>query len=767
MKIIYHVLIFLLHYNIIIKAKENKNDNFLNGIYKLQNIWRNTTLGELDLKKANMENAEGIIEKFNDSKKNDISRHPHFRSKLSFLEHKNHNDMGIVSNHQHKIKDHKNDEHISQEIIDMKPQLASQEMWRKGENFYMHGATNTNEQNDDEDFFESFHNNHNSNIKINSPCFDLQEKEMCSNNKGCFYDDTYKACFQNCKLLNEKNCSLYSECKHTFNGCENEGYLNIEVFGSNLGGDVRACELFESEGSCYLMEQLFKKLSQDKKETNFNCVWLSYKHELKSYNDENEPKTINNNIGTFENENENENKNKNKYIYMNNVENEHKNHHLENVHKNHHLKNPYHEDINNNKHNHFNYHVLSSSVPRQIVKNEKFLSLLELNLKGKKKEINKNNKNNKKKKKNDDEDEEDDDDIEDEDDDLDIEGKNNEFNDEEGEENSKDLKNNNIDENEEDGSDDEDDLFNNELKNKKINNNNNNNNNKNKNKNKKDTNKKNNKIKNEFHDDNNELSEENLINDDEKKNKKIKNKDINETDNISENNEIEISSTDLTEQYEDKYNYDKKNNINNINTNNNFNNINTFGINKDILHNNKHINHSSHIHNEEKDILKHNFYGRDKNGTYEIIKVETHICANLNEKPNPSTLLEGALIAENEAELQKLKKKYKVTDNEICVRPTNSSYVSLIPDKKYYLLGEKIEFKCQEGYKIIGTTNIGVCTGRNIISPNITCESLTNFDDIEKDNIQKMNNIINSASKYTLYNIIIIVFIIINLFFCT
>ncbi|SOV11178.1 apical sushi protein [Plasmodium gaboni] len=736
MKIIYHVLIFLLHYNIIIKAKENKNDNFLNGIYKLQNIWRNTTLGELDLKKANMENAEGIIEKFNDSKKNDISRHPHFRSKLSFLEHKNHKDMGIVTNHQHKIKDHKNDEHISQEIIDMKPQLASQEMWRKGENFYMHGATNTNEQNDDEDFFESFHNNHNSNIKINSPCFDLQEKEICSNNKECFYDDTYKACFQNCKLLNEKNCSLYSECKHTLNGCENEGYLNIEVFGSNLGGDVRACELFESEGSCYLMEQLFKKLSQDKKETNFNCVWLSYKHELKSYNDEKEPKTINDNIETFEN--------KNKYKYMNNVEN---------LHNNHHLENPYHEDIKHNKHNHFNYHVLSSSVPRQIVKNEKFLSLLQLNLKGKKKEKNKKIKKN-------DEDEEDDDDIEDEDDDLDIEAKNNEFNDE-GEENSKDLKNNNIDENEEDASDDEDDLFNNELKNKKINNNNNNNKNK---KNKQNTHKKNNKIKNEFHDDNNELSEENLINDDEKKNKKIKNKDINETDNISENNEIEISSTDLTEQYEDKYNYDKKNNIN---TNNNFNNINTFGINKDILHNNKHINHSSHIHNEEKDILKHNFYGRDKNGTYEIIKVETHICANLNEKPNPSTLLEGALIAENEAELQKLKKKYKVTDNEICARPTNSSYVSLIPDKKYYLLGEKIEFKCQEGYKIIGTTNIGVCTGRNIISPNITCESLTNFDDIEKDNIQKMNNIINSASKYTLYNIIIIIFIIINLFFCT
>ncbi|KNC35513.1 hypothetical protein PFLG_00435 [Plasmodium falciparum RAJ116] len=153
---------------------------------------------------------------------------------------------------------------------------------------------------------------------------------------------------------------------------------------------------------------------------------------------------------------------------------------------------------------------------------------------------------------------------------------------------------------------------------------------------------------------------------------------------------------------------------------------------------------------------KNDNFLNDNNGTYEIIKVETHICANLNEKPNPSTLLEGALIAENEAQLQKIKKKYKVTDNEICVRPTNSSYVSLIPDKKYYLLGEKIEFKCQEGYKIIGTTNIGVCTGRNIISPNITCESLTNFDDVEKDNIQKMNNIINSASKYTFYNIIII-----------
>lgn len=240
-----------------------------------------------------------------------------------------------------------------------------------------------------------------------------------------------------------------------------------------------------------------------------------------------------------------------------------------------------------------------------------------------------------------------------------------------------------------------------------------------------------------------------------------KNNNINETNNISENNEIEISSKDLTEQYEDKYNYDKKNNMG---TNNNFNNTNTFANNKNNLHN-KYINHASHTQNE-KDILKHNFYGKDNNGTYEIIKVETHICANLNEKPNPSTLLEGALIAENEAQLQKIKKKYKVTDNEICVRPTNSSYVSLIPDKKYYLLGEKIEFKCQEGYKIIGTTNIGVCTGRNIISPNITCESLTNFDDVEKDNIQKMNNIINSASKYTFYNIIIIVFIIINLFFC-
>lgn len=290
---------------------------------------------------------------------------------------------------------------------------------------------------------------------------------------------------------------------------------------------------------------------------------------------------------------------------------------------------------------------------------------------------------------------------------------------------------------------------------------NNNNNNNNKNKNKQNTNKKNNKIINEFDDDIDEVSEENLLNDEEKKQNKIKNKNINETNNISENNEIEISSKDLTEQYEDKYNYDKKNNMG---TNNNFNNTNTFANNKNNLHN-KYINHASHTQNE-KDILKHNFYGKDNNGTYEIIKVETHICANLNEKPNPSTLLEGALIAENEAQLQKIKKKYKVTDNEICVRPTNSSYVSLIPDKKYYLLGEKIEFKCQEGYKIIGTTNIGVCTGRNIISPNITCESLTNFDDVEKDNIQKMNNIINSASKYTFYNIIIIVFIIINLFFC-
>ncbi|EUR46743.1 hypothetical protein PFBG_06221 [Plasmodium falciparum 7G8] len=730
MKIIYHILIFLLHYNIIIKAKENKNDNFLNGIYKLQNIWRNTTLGELDLKKANIENAEGIIEKFNDSNKTDFNQHPHFRSKLSFLEHKNHKDMGIVTNHQNK--DHKKNEYTSEEIIDMKPQLASQEMWRKGENFYMHGATNTNEQNDDEDLFESFHKNHNSNIKINSPCFDLQDKEMCSNNKECFYDDAYKACFQNCALVNEKKCSLYSECKHTPNGCQNEGYLNIQVFGSNLGGDVRACELFESEGSCYLMEKLFKKLSEEKKETSFNCVWISYKHELRSYDDENEPKENNDNIVALEN--------KNKYMYMNNVES---------IHNNHHLENPYHEDIKHNKHKSFNYHVLSSSVPRQIAKNEKFLSLLQLNLKGKKKKK-------KKKKKKDDED---DDDIDEEDDDLDIEGKNNEFNDDE-EENSKDLKNNNIDDNEEDGTTDEDDLFNNKKK-KKNNNNNNSNNNNNKNKNKQNTNKKNNKIINEFDDDIDEVSEENLLNDEEKKQNKIKNKNINETNNISENNEIEISSKDLTEQYEDKYNYDKKNNMG---TNNNFNNTNTFANNKNNLHN-KYINHASHTQNE-KDILKHNFYGKDNNGTYEIIKVETHICANLNEKPNPSTLLEGALIAENEAQLQKIKKKYKVTDNEICVRPTNSSYVSLIPDKKYYLLGEKIEFKCQEGYKIIGTTNIGVCTGRNIISPNITCESLTNFDDVEKDNIQKMNNIINSASKYTFYNIIIIVFIIINLFFC-
>ncbi|EWC90502.1 hypothetical protein PFNF54_00666 [Plasmodium falciparum NF54] len=547
--------------------------------------------------------------------------------------------MGIVTNHQNK--DHKKNEYTSEEIIDMKPQLASQEMWRKGENFYMHGATNTNEQNDDEDLFESFHKNHNSNIKINSPCFDLQDKEMCSNNKECFYDDAYKACFQNCALVNEKKCSLYSECKHTPNGCQNEGYLNIQVFGSNLGGDVRACELFESEGSCYLMEKLFKKLSEEKKETSFNCVWISYKHELRSYDDENEPKENNDNIVALEN--------KNKYMYMNNVES---------IHNNHHLENPYHEDIKHNKHKSFNYHVLSSSVPRQIAKNE-------------------------------------------------------------------------------------------------------NNNNNNKNKNKQNTNKKNNKIINEFDDDIDEVSEENLLNDEEKKQNKIKNKNINETNNISENNEIEISSKDLTEQYEDKYNYDKKNNMG---TNNNFNNTNTFANNKNNLHN-KYINHASHTQNE-KDILKHNFYGKDNNGTYEIIKVETHICANLNEKPNPSTLLEGALIAENEAQLQKIKKKYKVTDNEICVRPTNSSYVSLIPDKKYYLLGEKIEFKCQEGYKIIGTTNIGVCTGRNIISPNITCESLTNFDDVEKDNIQKMNNIINSASKYTFYNIIIIVFIIINLFFC-
>ncbi|CRG98131.1 apical sushi protein, putative [Plasmodium gallinaceum] len=673
MNIICNILIFLLYYKIT-KASDKKYNKILSSSSKLKENSNNLDL--LNLKKNEIRNQQKKIKIFNElSKIESINSHPYFRSKFSFFQN---NDNANDTNSIDKKNDEKENNNISNtkhELIDVKSQLEEQEIIRRGEHFYLNGGSAKYEYNNDEDFFKNFQNNHNNKIEIYSPCFDLTDMKTCKENQACFYDNIYQSCFQNCKLLEEKECLKYTECKFSNNGCENQGYVNLQVFGNDLGSGIRACELFETEESCYLMEKHYKQL-EDENKTNFNCMWLSYNHEWKEYEKEikNNKKEENENIEETKNiRGENQQKEKN-------------------------------DDIN--------YNTLRNDKPGEIAKNEKFLSLLELHLNEKKKNSSKSK--SKKKKE-----------SEEENDDFD------EYNEEENEQNMNESDHDNNNEDEEEDYDEENDE---EYTIKK--------------KNKKDNMESNNENLNETKNVDNIENEERYT-----KRENIFKKDqvkIPETDTINEKSEILIETIN-----EDKQ---KKNDKSNSSIDINSKNEKEY---TDPLYNDENNN----VQNE-KEISKHDFNRKKNNKENEkSLKVETHICANLNERPNPSILLEGALLAENEAELQKIKKKHNVSENEICERPRKEPHVSLIPDKKYYLIGEKIEFKCKDGYKFIGTTNVAVCIGRNKIMPNITCESLKDFDETEKANIQKINNIISSETKYTFTKLIGFIILILNVLY--
>lgn len=160
----------------------------------------------------------------------------------------------------------------------------------------------------------------------------------------------------------------------------------------------------------------------------------------------------------------------------------------------------------------------------------------------------------------------------------------------------------------------------------------------------------------------------------------------------------------------------------------------------------------------EKEVVQHDFHNSlnkentnnpQKNNEYEdIIMIETPICTNLNNKPRPSVLLEGALLAESEAELRKIKKVYNLPEEEICVKPAKETHIIYNPNKEYYLVGEKIEVTCQKGYKIYGKTNNTLCIGRNKIMPNIFCE-LENNNESRHENIYKLKNDPNVGINYS------------------
>ncbi|CRG98547.1 apical sushi protein, putative [Plasmodium relictum] len=670
MNVICSIIIFLLYYNII-KASEKKYDNFLNAIKRLKE--NSNSLEELNLKKYEIRNQQRRVKIFDElSKSQSINNHPHFRSKFSFIQK---NDNTEESKSTEKKNDEKDISKTEHELINIKSQLEAQEIMKRGEHFYLNGGSTKYEYNNDEDFFKIFHNNHDKNIEIYSPCSELLDVKACRENKACFYDSIYQMCFQNCKLLEERECLMYTECKFSNNGCENQGYIHLQIFDNDLGSEIRACELFETEGSCHLMEKHYKELGEENK-SNFNCLWLSYKHEWRKY-------------GEMHNDPNEENgfaKDINEHLRRNNEKKE--------------------------KNDDINYNILSNGKPVEIAKNEKFLSLLELHLNEKKKDSSKN-KNTKKKK----------------DFDEDFDEDNEEEEEDEHDMNEKDHDNNNEEEEEYDEDNDDEDT--NKKKNKKKSNN------ESKNRNSSDA-------KSDEHKENPENNT-----------KKEKNFEKNEID-IPENNSINEKSKILMEANSE--------NDSSENDNNNFgNDINDKNSKEGI---DPLLNVRNNIDQKEKEISQHDFHRRKKNKkNEESIKVETRICANLNERPNPSILLEGALLAENEAELQKIKEKYNVTENEICIRPANEPYVSLIPDKKFYVIGEKIELKCQNGYKLIGTTNIAVCIGRNKIIPNITCESLKNFDDTEKENIQKINNIISSDTNYAFTKLTGFIILILNILY--
>ncbi|ETB59888.1 hypothetical protein YYC_03254 [Plasmodium yoelii 17X] len=725
MNIIYNVIAYILCYKILVEGKDANGVNFLNRFNRSDSIINDQKFEPLDLTK----NLAGTgVAKFDNVKKTDENDdHSFRRSKFSFIQNvMNTNVESSNKNEKEKSGDSKKNTEI---FYSEKSKTTNEEIIKNGENFYINGGVTEYGYNNDEEFYNSFHvNNNRKPIKINSLCFDLSDTESCQQNSNCFYDDIYKTCFQKCSLLNESDCLKYSECKYENGTCENHGFLSIKVFDNDFGSDVRSCELFESEESCYLMETRYKK-SDNNNRTNFNCVWLTYNHEIK----------------------------KNK---------KNANDHLEKIDMNSTVS----QNVKMEKQNDGNMnYILRTNNPAGIAKDEKFISLLEIKLNSKKKKGNsvdkgsknggsKNggNKNSGKKKDDDDDDEEeipnddesnidlddiDDDDFkDDEEDDDDIEtDKMNEPN--------KDK--NDINNNMENSTSSViiSDSQNNIQMDKKNTEGNTNEVSKNlDNNNKFEQNRKQNEL----------LNYINNNNDSNSNNESKLEESINIQNNVEKEHDINGSFPELIENA-------VKISAEPIENEGKINNMNIDGDNKYDLDRDNHLS-------IEKEVVQHDFHNSlnnentsnpQNNNEYEdIITIETHICTNLNNKPNPSVLLEGALLAESEAELRKIKKVYNLPEEEICVKPAKETHIIYNPNKEYYLVGEKIEVTCQKGYKISGKTNNTLCIGRNKIMPNIFCE-LENDNESSHENIYKLKNDPNAGINYSLsifVGIIIFVF---------
>ncbi|KJP88367.1 hypothetical protein AK88_01983 [Plasmodium fragile] len=711
------IIAHLLCCNVELRAKEPKPGHALpGGQNKLESAWGGeATMEEQILPQDDTEHGD-TSQAFDDTTEDQVEdEHAHLRSTFSFFQGNGHQDVqqkaqeGHEGNMQHvnTPSDHQGDlNHVGPPT-----QIAPEEIIKQGENLYINGGVTNYEYNNDDEIFKSFHSeNDNKHIEINSPCFNLKNENACAENKNCFYDHSYQACFQNCKLLGARECSRYTECKLGMNGCENEGYVNINVFGSDIGSDVRACELFNSEGSCYMMEELYKNFGNNQK-TNFNCVWLSYKHEYR--------KNKAGGAGT---------RHKKKPHQQTGVEHGG----VINVHTTHGQSEP---------DGHPNYHVLRTDGQRTIGKDEEFLSLLELNLSEKKKKKTPNSSAGKETKKanakkgkshGDDEDDDDDDDMGeglDAEEDPDF----NDLNDEEDMEKEVDVEGDGADEKEDDDFDEQFEKKIGKSKGKELS---------------KDT--------------------KGSSGDGEGSNmKQMEGKKASDEaptgESISEAHEVLVPPEKLvetpTEIVTESMIYDTgKADTNGKDDQDGQDGHAAKGGNEQLPGKHPIGNGNLGSPPHEKDILKHNFNISGHGDHYdEWITVESSICANLNDRPNPSVLLQGALIAEKEAELRSIKNKYKITDNEICVKPSNAHNISFSPKKNFYVMGEKIEFTCQNGYKIVGTTNVGVCVGRNKIVPNISCESLNDFDDVQKQNIQKINSMINSGVNAALSGFLTIV----------
>ncbi|ANQ06195.1 Uncharacterized protein PCOAH_00005900 [Plasmodium coatneyi] len=713
------IIAHLLCYNVELRAKEPKGGYpLLGGQNKLESAWGGEDTMEEGLPPKD-DTEEGETSQMFDeiTAFEGEDGHPNLRSSFSFFQGKGGEEVEQNAQQRHEgnkqsvnvPSDHQGELHH----VDTPTEVATEKIIKEGENLYINGGITEYEYNNDDEFFKSFHSeNANKQIEINSPCFNIKNENACTENKNCFYDSSYQACFLNCKNLGEGECSRFTECKMTMNGCENEGYLNINVFGSDIGSDVRACELFNSEGSCYMMEELYKNFGSNKK-TNFNCVWLSYKHKYRKHK-----------------KGDNGKRHKKEPREQRGIQHGG----VINVNKTQGQSEPG---------GHPNYHVLRTDGQRNIAKDEGFLSLLELKSIEKKKKNPKNsndgketNKTNAKKGKThgDDEDHYDDEDDDDSGDGLDAEEDPdfNDVNDEDVAEKEDDLDADGVDDKE--GND-----FDEELE--------------------KNMGKSNGK---EQSNDKGGISGDGEGSETKRVDRKEPSDEAPTGESIPKGDELLVPAEKLvaspteivTESIIDdagkgdknaKHAQDGKHGEVDAGNDNPTGNGNVAGV------------------PHERDILKHNFNISEHGDQYdEWITIETSICANLNERPNPSVLLEGALIAEKEAELRSIKNKYKITDNEICVKPSNEPNISFSPKKNFYVMGEKIEFMCQNGYKIVGTTNVGICVGRNKIVPNISCESLNDFDDAQKENIQKINSMISSGGNSALSGFLAIVLLILG-----